>query len=166
MLLSGIYNLWKSPLTLTEEKSSRAQGSIRRALAPGLRKRRGAVTVELAIVSPFVFLIILGIIELSRGIMVIHLLNDAAQAGCRVGIVEGKTTANIKDVVVNALTAAGVNGEIATVQVNDASADASTAVAGDEITVLVKVPISSISWIPVARFLNGSLQGQYTMRRE
>jgi hypothetical protein len=80
--------------------------------------------------------------------------------------VEGQSTASIKSVVVNALTAAGMSGETATVQVNDGSSDASTAVAGDEITVSVKVPVSSVSWVPVARFLSGSLQGQYTMRRE
>ncbi len=122
--------------------------------------------VEVAVVAPIALTIILGIIEVGRGIMVIHLLNNAAQAGARSGIIEGKSTANIKSVVVSALTSSGISGETATVQVNDGSADASTAVAGDEITVLVKVPISSVSWVPVPKFLTGNLQGQYTMRRE
>jgi Flp pilus assembly protein TadG len=120
----------------------------------------------MAVVAPIVFLIILGIIEISRGILVVHLLNNAAQEGCRAGIIEGQSTSNIKSVVVNALTAAGVSGDTVTVQVNDGSADASTAAAGDEITVLVTVPTSSISWVGVNKFLSGSLQGQYTMRRE
>jgi Flp pilus assembly protein TadG len=130
------------------------------------RIRRGATTVEVAVVAPIVFAIILGIIELGRGLMVIHMLNNAAQAGARTGIIEGKSTANIKSVVVSALTGSGISGETATVQVNDGTTDASAAGAGDEITVLVKVPISSISWVPVPKFLSGSLQGQYTMRRE
>ena len=129
-------------------------------------KRRGANLVEMAVIAPLVFLIILGIIEIGRGMMVMHLLNNAAQAGCRVGIIEGKSSAAIKTVVINALTPAGVNGETATVEVNDGSADASTAAAGDEITVIVRVPVSSISWVPVPKFLSGTLQGQYTMRRE
>ena len=91
---------------------------------------------------------------------------NAAQLGCRAGIIEGQTTANIQTVVTNALTATGVHEETTTVQVNDGSADASTAVAGDEITISVKVPVSSICWVPITRFPGVSLQGQYTMRRE
>jgi Flp pilus assembly protein TadG len=130
------------------------------------RKRWGATTVELAVVAPVVFAIILGIFEIGRGLMVIHLLNNAAQAGCRAGIVEGQSTANIQAVVVNAAKATGINGDTVTVQVNDGSADASSAVVGDEITVKVKVPVSSVSWLAGPLFLTGSLQGQYTMRRE
>jgi Flp pilus assembly protein TadG len=114
----------------------------------------------------FVFAIIFGIIEISRGLMVVHLLNNAAQAGCRAGIIEGQSTANIKSVVIAALSPTGISAESTTVQVNDGSTDASAAAVGDEITVIVQVPVSAVSWIPGARYLSGSLQGQYTMRRE
>src|SRR5580704_17318763 len=70
------------------------------------RRRWGATTVEMAVVAPVVFLIILGIIEAARGIMVVHLLNNAAQAGCRTGIIEGKSTAAIQTVVFNEPTTA------------------------------------------------------------
>jgi Flp pilus assembly protein TadG len=138
--------------------------SIARSLTGS--RRRGAHTVEVAFVSPVLFLTILGLFEIGRGLMVVHLLNNAAQAGCRAGIIEGQSTANIQTAVNNALTATGVSGDSVTVQVNDGSADASTAGVGDEITVLVSVPISAITWVPGAKFLTGSLQGQYTMRRE
>lgn len=156
MILSNIGNL----------RVTRVPRSGWRARKQTSRNRRGGLTVELAVVAPIVFLIILGIIEVGRGLMVVHLLNDAAQAGCRQGIIEGKSTSDIKTKVVDALNRAGVSGETATVQVNDGSADASTAVVGDEITVIVQVPISKVSWVPVPRFLTGTLQGQYTMRRE
>jgi Flp pilus assembly protein TadG len=130
------------------------------------RRRRGASSVEFAVVAPFLFLIILGILEVGRGLMVIHLLNNAAEAGCRTGIIEGKTTANIKSVVNTALSNAGVNGDSVIVTVNDGSSDASAAAAGDEITVVVQVPIASITWVPGTTWLKGTLQGQYTMRRE
>jgi Flp pilus assembly protein TadG len=128
--------------------------------------RPGAATVEMAFIAPVVFLLILGIVEIGRGIMVVHLLNNAAELGCRTGIVEGTSTANIQSTVTSELKSAGISGETVTVKVNDASADASTAGAGDEITVVVTVPTSSISWVGINRFLSGSLQGQYTMRRE
>src|SRR5438270_6818877 len=122
---------------------SKTQALIRPGMAVRSRRRPGALAVELAVVSPIVFFITLSIIDVARCIMVVHLLNNAAQLGCRAGIIEGQTTANIQTVVGNALTATGVRGETTTVQVNDGSADASTAVAGDEITVSVKVPVSS-----------------------
>jgi Flp pilus assembly protein TadG len=130
------------------------------------RQRRGASSVELAFVAPILFLIILGIFEVGRGLMVVHLLNNAAQAGCRTGIIEGKSTDNIKTAVNNALSAAGVNSDTVTVLVNEGSVDASTAQAGDEITVKVTVPVGKITWVPGMQWLTGTLQGQYTMRRE
>jgi Flp pilus assembly protein TadG len=130
------------------------------------RQRKGATAAEMAVAAPVVFAVILGIIEISRGLMVIHLLNNAAQAGCRAGIIEGQSTANIKTVVVNALSSTGISAESTTVEVNDGTKDASSAQVGDEITVIVSVPTSAVSWIPHASFLKTSLQGQYTMRRE
>jgi Flp pilus assembly protein TadG len=129
-------------------------------------KRRGAAVVELAFVAPVLFVFILGLVEVGRGLMVVHLLNNAAQAGCRTGIIEGKSTDDITAAVTSALAANGVSGDSVSVQVNDGSANASTAAAGDEITVTVSVPVGSVSWVPGAKFLSGSLQGQYTMRRE
>jgi Flp pilus assembly protein TadG len=162
MMLTPVGNFAASRLKSAGNASPEAQ-AVR---VPRRHKRWGATTVELAVVSPIVFTIILGVFEFSRGLMVIHLLNNAAQAGCRTGIIEGKSTANIKKVVGDTLTATGVSGDAITVQVNDGNADASSAAAGDEITVKVSVPVSSITWLPTTLFLSGSLQGQYTMRRE
>ena len=134
---------------------------------PARRKpRRGAAAVEFAIVAPVLFAVVLGIIEVGRGLMVIHLLNNAARAGCRVGVIEGKATSDITTAVTNVLSAQGVTAEGVTVQVNDGSADASTAQSGDEITVLVSIPASKVTWVPGGSYLRGNLSGQYTLRRE
>jgi Flp pilus assembly protein TadG len=140
--------------------------NCRRPAGPRSCRRRGALTVELAVVAPIVFFIVLGIIDVGRCLMVTHLLNNAAQAGCRAGIVEGQSSSDIKKAVVSALTNTGVSGETATVEVNDGSTDASSAGPGDEITVIARVPVSSICWVPVTRFPGLTLQGQFTMRRE
>src|SRR5947209_18950952 len=63
-------------------------------------RQRGALAVEVAVVAPIVFFITLGIIDVGRCLMVVHLLNDAAQLGCRAVIIEGQTTARITKVVV------------------------------------------------------------------
>jgi hypothetical protein len=55
---------------------------------------------------------------------------------------------------------------LVTVQVNNAAADCATAQAGDEITVIVSVPVSSVTWVPGGTFLPGTLNAQYTLLRE
>lgn len=132
----------------------------------GQRCRRGVAAVEFAVVAPVLFLFVLGLIELSRGLMVQSLLGNAARTGVRIGVVDGTTTSQITTVVTNVLSSQGVSGASTTVEVNDAVVDASTANSGDEITVLVSVPVSSVTWLPVPAYLKGSISAQYTMRRE
>jgi Flp pilus assembly protein TadG len=128
--------------------------------------RCGAYVAEFAVVALLFFVLVLAIIEFGRALMVMHLLNNAARAGARYGALEGVTTQNIKDNVNAALTNVGISGDNVTVQVNDGSADASTASQGGEITVQVTVPVSSVTWIPNLGFLSGNLGTQYTLQRE
>jgi Flp pilus assembly protein TadG len=131
-------------------------------------ERRGTALVEFAFIGPIVILFFFGAVELGRGVMVVHLLNNAARTGCRTGVVEGTSTATIRSSANAALTGEGLSGATVTVLVNDAVADASTAQAGDEITVNVTIPSSSAAWLPFAKFLTGTTQlaGQYTLSRE
>ena len=131
-----------------------------------LPRRSGANTVEFAVIAPVFFMFILGLIEVGRGIMVVHLLTNAARVGARTGVIEGTSTAQIKTAVVNSLNQQGIASETTTVQVNDGSADASTANAGDEITVKVSVPVSQVTWLPGGQYLSGNISGQFTLRRE
>jgi Flp pilus assembly protein TadG len=130
------------------------------------RLRRAAAAVEFAVVAPVLFILVLGTVEVGRGLMVIQLLTNAARAGCRTGVIEGKATSDINTTVTTILTAQGITTEGVTVQVNDGSADASTARSGDEITVKVSIPTSKITWVPGGSYLQGTLSGQYTLRRE
>src|SRR5262249_15304430 len=115
--------------------------------------RAGAAAVEFAVVGSAFFVLLLGIVELGRAFMVRHLLTNAARQGCRVGVLSGRSTQQISDAATQALTNQGVNSSSATVQVNDGSADASTAQSGDEITVIVSVPTSNISWLPFTKYV-------------
>jgi Flp pilus assembly protein TadG len=133
--------------------------------------------MEFAFVGPVFLFLVFAFIELGRGIMVTHLLTNAARVGARAGIIQGTSTTQITSAVTTYMTANGISGDSVTVQVNDGSADASTAKSGDEITVKVTVPVSQVSWISGAwtpnpnagttGYLTGStLSGQYTLRRE
>jgi Flp pilus assembly protein TadG len=119
-------------------------------------------------VAPVFFLMVLGMIEFGRAFMVNELLTEAARQGCRQGILEGTTSATIKQSAVNYLASVGINGETAGVMINDAPADtveAQNMPAYTEITVVVSVPASSVTWVP-PWFLSGTISAQYTMRRE
>jgi Flp pilus assembly protein TadG len=145
------------------DRREERMGRIRPSHRP---QRWGAHVVEFAVVAPVMFLVILGMIEIARGLMVTHLLTNAARQGCRVGVIEGTSTSQITTVVTNTLKNQGISSDTVTVQVNDGSADASTAQAGDEITVVVSVPVGKVSWLPFSNYLSGNLSGKYTLRRE
>ena len=129
-----------------------------------LRKRRGAATVEFALVAPVLFLFIFAIFEFGRAFMVMDLLGDAARVGSREGAVQGKSSSTVTTDVQNRLSGEGVNNSSVTVEVNGAAGDPSTANSGDEITVIVTVPVSSITWTN-AKFVSGNLSGQWTMEK-
>jgi Flp pilus assembly protein TadG len=137
--------------------------------SPRPRKRRGANLVEFAFVAPILFAMILGVIEIGRGLMVQQLLTEAARRGARAGVIEGTSSTQIKSAVTDYLASVGVDGSSAGVSVNDAPVDTvetQNMPAYTEITVLVSVPVSSCTWVPAGWFLSGTISGQYTMRRE
>jgi Flp pilus assembly protein TadG len=128
-------------------------------------KRKGAATVEFALVAPVLFLFIFAIFEFGRAFMVMDLLSDAARVGGREGAVQGLSSSTITTDVQNRLSGQGVNNSSVTVEVNGAAGDPSTASSGDEITVIVTVPVSSITWTN-AKFVSGNLSGQSTMEKQ
>jgi Flp pilus assembly protein TadG len=162
MLLPSLPTQPRSLLALTRA------GSPSCHLSPCQAKlsRKGAAATEFALVALTFFTVIMGIFELGRALMVRHLLTNAARQACRVGVLQGKSSSQISAVAVNALTAQGINGDTVTVQVNDATTDASTAPSGAEITVIVSIPMSSVSWLPSSSYVINNLSGQYTLRRE
>ncbi len=130
--------------------------------------RHGATTVEFAVVAPVFFTIVLGLIGIGRACMVTQLLTEAARRACRAGVIEGTSSTAIQSAATNYLSSVGVNGESASIYVNDTpvgNTDVGAMPAYTEITVVVTVPIASVSWAPLW-LVTGSLSGQYTMRRE
>jgi len=140
-----------------------------RSPSPRPQKRRGVHLVEFAFVAPILFAMILGVIEIGRGLMVQQLLTEAARRGARASVIEGTSSAQIKSAVTDYLASVGVNGSSAGISVNDApvdTVDPQNMPAYTEITVNVSVPVSSCTWVPAGWFLSGTISGQYTMRRE
>jgi len=122
--------------------------------------------VEFALVAPCFFLFIFALIELGRGSMVIHLLNNAARTGCRQSILKNQTTATVTSTVSTLLNSQGIRGSSTTMTVNGKSADVSTANSGDDISVTVTVAVANVTWIPGSEYLFGNMSGQFSLRKE
>jgi Flp pilus assembly protein TadG len=127
------------------------------------RKRRGAAVVEFAVVVPVFFLLVFGMIEYGRLVMVQQVLTNAAREGARVGVMDGATQASVDTAVNNYLTAAQITGGTTTVSPNPPS----SAAYGASVTVSVSVGFNQVSWLPSPMFLGGrTLTATSVMRRE
>jgi Flp pilus assembly protein TadG len=131
--------------------------------------RRGAATVEFAVIAPLLFAVVLAIMEFGRGMMVAESLGGAARAGCRAASLSGATTSSATTIVTNDLNLTGITGTTVTMTVNGATANVSTAVSGDTVGCTVTIPYSTISWLPTASssyLQNVTLTGSASMVRE
>jgi Flp pilus assembly protein TadG len=126
-------------------------------------QRRGAAVVELAFTAPVLFLLVFGMIDVGRAVMVQNLITNAARDGARAAALDGATAEQIEAQVVEYLAASSVSGASATVSPNPlTSADW-----GDPVTCIVEIPFDSVSWLPSSWFFNGAtLQATVVMRRE
>jgi Flp pilus assembly protein TadG len=108
------------------------------------KHRRGAAVVELALVSPFLAVLLLGICEVGQAMRVEAILATAARSACAAASSPSGTNALALAEVNSILESANLPSESASVQVfvNDALMDAASAVANDKITVTVKLPTS------------------------
>ena len=108
------------------------------------RNRRGVAAVEFALVAPFLILLVFGIIEFGRAIMVQQVLTNASREGSRRAVLEEVTTTEVSQVVSDYLTNSFISG--ATVSVSPSPL--SSAGFGDPVTVTVSVQYDQVSWIP------------------
>ena len=123
-------------------------------------ERLGAAAVEFAIVAPFLLLMLIGMIEFGRALMVQQTLTTAAREGAREAALPGATVSSVEDVATSMLT----SSEGATVTV---SPDPESADPGDMITVTVDVPLSAVTKMGALWFESGTtLDGNSSMRKE
>ncbi len=125
--------------------------------------RKAAAVVEFAVVAPVFFLLIFGMIEYGRMVMVQQILTNAAREGARVGILDNSSATDVDAAVNQYLTPANIHG--ATITPNPANP--SSAALGAPVSVTVSVPFAKVSWLPSPLYLGGkTLTFTATMRRE
>lgn len=120
-----------------------------RTSAAGRRAtRRGAVTVEMALIAPFLVTLLLGICEIGQVQRVQCYLSEAAYSGCVAGSLPGCTNTRVISEVKNFLTASKMNSDEAeiTIKVNDVIREVGTSTRNDKVTVTVSIPVTATSW--------------------
>jgi Flp pilus assembly protein TadG len=145
-----------------EEPRKRTRSVSATETPPSRRTRRGAAVVEFAVIAPLFFMMVFGIIEFGRALMVQQILTNASREGARRAIVEGATASEVKELVSDYLSNASVSGS--TTQVSPQSLQAVGM--GDKVTVTVSVPYASVAWMPSWFLGNNTLTASTTMRGE
>ncbi len=127
------------------------------------RKRRGAATVEFALIVPVMLTFTFGLIEMSRISMIKESVVQASREGARVGIRPTASIADVETRIYEELAIMGIVGadiEITPTTLSDATP-------GEDITVRISIPISDISLVPAFFSFEGiDIIAETTMRRE
>jgi len=127
------------------------------------KQRHGAAVVEFAIIAPIFIMLIFGMIEYGRMVMVQQVLTNSAREGARRAVLDGAATSEVEDVVENYLASSQINGANVTVTPNPPT----TAGFGEPVTVTVTIGFEDVSWLPGSMFLgDAEMQASSVMRRE
>jgi Flp pilus assembly protein TadG len=125
-------------------------------------RRRGIAATEFAIVAPIFLLLVIGIMEIGRGMMVQQVLVNASRVGARQAITLGATTAEVQAAVADYAASVAVPGVAVSV-----TPDPAAAKEGDVITVTTTIDYNDVSWLASPWFLNGTtLTASSLMRKE
>ena len=129
-------------------------------------KRKGVAAVEFAVVAPLFFLLVFGMIEFGRAVMVQQIITNASREGARLAVLDGSTGTEVKTSVVNYLQKAAIT--VTADKVTVTPTEPSAAGYGDPVTVNVSIPFSQVSWLPTPWFIGSgtNLSAETVMRRE
>lgn len=125
--------------------------------------RKGAAALEFAMVAPLFFLVILGIFEFGRGLMVQQTIINATREGAREAALPDATISSVKTTVVDFLADASITITDEKVTVTP---DPATAFNNEQITVSVSVPYDEVRWIPGSYLGGANLSASTKMRSE
>lgn len=148
---------------LMKKFSRTGAGKLEKLYRSCRKQRRGAAVVEFAVVAPLFIMLVFGMIEYGRMVMVQQLIVNAAREGARLGVLDGASTADVTSVVNGYLTNASISGATVTVSPSPPS----SAGYGAPVSVTVSIPFSQVSWLPSPMYLGGkTLTTTTVMRRE
>jgi hypothetical protein len=127
------------------------------------KKRRAAAAVEFAVVAPLFFLLVFGMVEYGRMVMVQQIITNGSREGARVAVLDGAATEEVASAVAIYLESASISGAEVSISPNPPS----SAGYGEAVTVVVSIGFDQVSWLPSPMYLGGNTMTATTvMRRE
>lgn len=121
--------------------------------------RRGAATVELALILPIFFVMLFAAFELGHANMMRHGTESAAYAAARAAIVPGATNADVRNAAQRILNSVGVTQFTITTEPNNLQTPS------DDLEVNIAVPLDQN--LTFATFVQGfTFTGQCRLSRE
>lgn len=148
---------------------------IRRVKNQSGSNRRGAAIVETAVVLPIFFMIVLGIVEFGRAMMVAQLLTNGAREGARLAALPDATNTSVETAVLDFVeSSVGVPRAKVAVMITvtaaagnpDPADNLANARKRDLCNIKVDVGFSDVDYIPGKFLGDRKLVGQCAMRRE
>jgi Flp pilus assembly protein TadG len=130
----------------------------------GPTRRTAAAAVEFAFVAPLLVLLVLGMVEFGRMLMVQQNLTNAAREGARKAVLPGATDSQVETTIDDYMKGVDISGHSKTISPSTNSADSGTA-----IVVTVSVPYDKVSWLPlnaVGFLKETTLKASVQMRKE
>jgi len=137
-------------------------GKVKQMFKSSRKNRRGAAVVEFAMVVPVFVLLVFGMIEFGRAVMVKQVLVNATREGARQAVLDGSTMADVQARIDEYLSASSINGATTTVTPAPQAAGF-----GEPVAVTISVPFEDVSWLTMPLYLGGTtLTASSVMRRE
>jgi len=133
--------------------------------------------VEMAVCFPVFMLVLLGIIEFGRALMVSQMLSNASREACRAAVLEGATNAEVETLLKDLVSATVnvPNSEITSqITVTDRRTDVvdtsptaiQDATRRDLVRIDISVPADVVSYTPGGVLTGKTLRGQCAMQKE
>jgi len=124
------------------------------------QRRRGAVAVEMAVVTGLAFFFFFAALEFCRVSMMRHTVEHALYEGARQGIVPGATAAEVQSKAQNVLRTIGIRS--ATIDVTPVAISSLT----PEVSVRIRMPLDQNLFAPAFFFRGRALDRTIVMQRE
>jgi Flp pilus assembly protein TadG len=114
----------------------------------------------MAVITPFVFALLFGIIEFGWLFTVQHTMVNASREGARIGVLQGSDVADVEAQARSFLEPMGLDDDV-TVEITEATVD------NPFVTVRLTVPREDVSLVGnFFGFVGGTVEGTTTMRKE
>ena len=125
-------------------------------------QRTGAAAVEFALIAPFLFLMLIGMVEFGRSLMIHQSVTAASRAAAREAVLPSATVESTEAIALDHTLQIPDEEVIVSITPNPTQANA-----GDMITVTVEVPIEAMTQMGEVWFDNGStISAKSSMRKE